>query len=254
MTILAPFNSGQFNTLGWNGETFGTGITQTFKVIYNQRGVTLNWVSVPGTLLYRVEVSLFPDFRSTFVSVWVSASEYSFTDNEASGKKRYWRWRSSLDGLTYFEPWSEVGSYWLDTALSRELELNRNEFALADPDNMQDFYEFDLFPTYDVVKRNLYRSMERNRLGELLSEFLTVKDFITLNFSDQQFIEAPQMNEILRYYNDIRTFFLAAFKDGERARPMPHVWLVELAKDPSFTMIAAGRPDLLTGQISFEEV
>jgi len=254
MTVLAPFNAGQFNTLGWNGETFGTGITQTLKVIYNQRGISLNWVSVPSSLLYRLEISLFPDFRTTFVSLWVSVSYYNFTDAEASGQKRYWRWRPSLDGVTYFEPWSEVGSYWLDTALSHELELNRNEFALADPDNMADIYEFDLFPTYTVVKRNLNRAMERNRLGELLSEFLTVKDLVTLNFSGGQFLEAQQFNEILRYYNGVRTVFLATFKDGERQRPMPHVWLAELAQDPTFTMLAAGRQDLLTGTISFEEV
>lgn len=254
MTILAPFNVGEFNTLGWNGETFGTGLTQTLKVIYNQRSIFLNWVSVVGSLLYRVEVSLYPDFRTTFQAAWVSASEFPFTDNEVSGQKRYWRWRPSLDGVTYFEPWSEVGSYWLDTALSDELELNRNEFAFANPGNMADAYELDLFPMYVHVRRNLYRSMERNRLGELLSEFLTIKDLITLNFTGSQFLEAPQMNEIVRFYNDVRTFFLATFKDGERRRPMPHVWLVELSQDPSFTMIAAGRPDLLTGTITFEEV
>lgn len=251
---LGQFNTTQFNTFPINGPSAGTGIPTTLKVIYNQRDIYLNWAPIQLTLLYRVEVSLYPDFRTTFESVWVSASEYSFTDNEPSGQKRFYRVRPSLDGVTYFEPWSEVGSYWLDTALSQELELNRNEFALADPEDMSDFYEFDLFPTYTITKRNLYRSMERNRLGELLSEFLTVKDLVTLNFTGGQFLEAPQMNEILRYYNNVRTVFLATFKDGERQRPMPHVWLVELAQDPSFTMIAAGRPDLLAGTISFEEV
>jgi len=253
MTI-GQFNTTQFNTFPINGIGAGTGIPTVLKVIYNQRDIYLNWAPIQLTLLYKVEVSLYPDFRTTFESVWVSSSEYSFTDNEPSGQKRFWRIRPSLDGVTYFESWSEVGSYWLDTALSEELELNRNEFALADPEDMNDSYEFDLFPTYTIVKRNLYRSMERNRLGELLSEFLTVKDLVTLNFTGGQFLEAPQMNEILRYYNNVRTVFLATFKDGERQRPMPHVWLVELAQDPSFTMIAAGRPDLLAGTISFEEV
>ena len=253
MTIGA-LNTAQFNTFPINGFSGGTGIPTVLKVIYNQRAIYLNWAPVQGSLLYRVEASLYPDFRTTFESIWVSASEYSFTDNEPSGQKRFWRWRPSLDGITYFETWSEVGSYWLDTALSRELELNRNEFALSDPDDMQDFYELDLFPTYTIVKRNLYRAMERNRLGELLSEFLTVKDLITLNFGGNQFMEAQQFNEILRYYNNVRTVFLATFKDGERQRPMPHVWLAELSQDPTFTMLAAGRPDLLTGTISFEEV
>jgi hypothetical protein len=88
----------------------------------------------------------------------------------------------------------------------------------------------------------------------LLSEFLTVKDLVTLNFNGAQYMEMAQLSELERFHNNKRTFFLACFKDGARERPMPHVWLVECAQDPSFNMIAAGRPDLLSGTISFEEV
>lgn len=252
--MLGQFNTTQWNTFGINGPSVAIDITGTQVVIFNQTEITLNWSSVENVLAYFLEVSLYPDFRIVFESATVNESTYTFTDSQPSGQKRYWRWAPTIDGIVKYEPWSEVGSYWLDTALSRQLELSRNEWAFADPDNMLDSYELDLFPTSLIVKRNLYRSQERNRLGELLSEFLTVKDLVTLTFNGSQYLEMAQLNEIERYHNEIRTFFLAAFKDGQRQRPMPHVWKVELAQDPSFTMIAAGRPDLLAGQISFEEV
>ena len=252
--IGVAFNTVEINTAGINGSTVGEGIPTTQKVIFNQSGITLDWASIANSLSYFIQVSLYADFRSTFVNTSVSRSEYSFTDSQPSGRKRYWRYAPTLDGVNRQEPWSEVGSYWLDTALSRQFELNRNEWGFADPRDMLDTYELDLFPTSLHVKRNLYRSQERNRVGELLSEFLTVKDYITLNCVGQQFIEMAQLSELERFHNIKRTFFLACFKDGSRARPMPHVWLVECAGDPSFNLIAAGRPDLLTGTISFEEV
>lgn len=252
--IGSMINSGQFNTQGINGNTVAFGIAGSLKIIYNQSGIVLNWTSVSPVSGYFVQVSLFPDFRTVFESATTSISEYSFTDSQPSGQKRYWRWAPTLNGVDRSEPWSEVGSYWLDTALSAELELNRNEWAFADPEDMLDQYELDMFPASLFVKRNLYRSQERNRLGELLSEFLTIKDYVTLNFQGAQYMEMAQLAELERFHNNKRTFFLACFKDGAWQRPMPHVWLVECAQDPSFNMLAAGRPDLLNGTISFEEV
>jgi hypothetical protein len=252
--IGAVINSTRFNAGGINGVTISTGLAGSHVVIFNQSDVTLNWTSVPEAVGYFIEVSLFPDFRTIFETTTVFQSSHSFTDSQASGRKRYWRWAATIDGATRFGSWSEVGSYWLDTALSRELTINRNKVALADPDDMLDVYYFDHFPTWVVVKRNLYRASERNRVGELLSEFLTVKNVIELNFEGAQYVDMIDLNEIERFHNDKRTFFVATFKDGERDRPMPHVWLVELIEDPRFTLIAAGRPDLLTGSLAFEEV
>lgn len=252
--IGAQINSTQFNAIGINGASSTLGIAASQVIIFNQQGVILNWTSTPNALSYFLQISLYADFRNTFVNISAATSEHSFTDTQPSGQKRYWRYAATIDGVTKFEAWSEVGSYWLDTALSRQLELNRNEWALANPDDMLDQREFDMFPTSIFVKRNLYRSQERNRLGELLSEFLTTKGLITLNFTGQQFLEITDMSEVERFHNDFRTFFLAAFKDGKQDRPMPHVWKVELAADPSFSILSAGNPNYLTGSLTFEEI
>lgn len=247
-------NSAEFNSIGINGSSSASGIPEEHKIIYNQTSIALNWSPFESAVSYFIQVSLYPDFRTNFVDTSVSLSEYSFTDSQPSGQKRYWRWAPTVNGSELFAPWSEVGSYWLDTALSAEVTLQRNEWALANPDDMLDVREFDQFPTYVAVKRNLYRYQERNRRGELLSEFLTVKGLITLNFTGQQFLEHSDLDEIERFHNDFRTFFLVAYKDGKQDNPMPHVWLVELSTDPSFSMISAGNQMYLQGSLTFDEV
>lgn len=247
-------NSHQFNSAPINGFGAASGVPTELKIIYNQSGIELDWSPVTGAVSYFLQVSLYPDFRTTFINTTVPLSNHSFTDGQPSGQKRYWRWAPTVDGIEFLAPWSEVGSYWLDTALSAEMVLQRNEWGLANPADMLDQREFDQFPTNIFVKRNLYRYQERNRLGELLSEFLTVKGLITLNFTGQQFIEHTDLDEIERFHNDMRTFFLVAYKDGKQDSPMPHVWLVELLNDPSFSMIAAGNPMYLSGSLTFEEV
>lgn len=252
--IGSMINKHQFNSVGINGGGATGQIPTQAVVIYNQTGITLDWSPIDTATGYFIQVSLYADFRTTFVNTTVTLSTYSFTDSQPNGQKRFWRWAPTIDGANRLNPWSEVGSYWLDTALSQQLVLNRNEWGIANPNDMTDQYDFVMFPTSVYTKRNIYRSQKRNRLGELLSEFLTVKGFVTLSFTGQQFLEISQFSEIERYHNDFRTFFVATFKDGQLDNPMPNVWLAQLSDDPSFTMIAAGRPDLLSGTLTFEEV
>jgi hypothetical protein len=255
MSLPGQFNSVQWNSTRWNGLASSIS-TPGFKIIYNQRDVTLDWVGVSGATHYQVQVSLYHDFRTIFYTTIIAGQSFvTFTDAETDDAKRFWRWRpSSNAGLTYMEPWSEVGSYWLDTAAVEEVTLTRNNWGLVDPDDVIDRYVMSLFPRYQVTDKNLFRIQERNRLGELLSEFLTIKGVVSLYFDGKQFLEHQQFHEMVRFHNDIRTVFLIAYKDGEHSRPMPHVWKVEFMEDPTFTMMATGRQDLLTGQLTFEEV
>ena len=248
-------NGGMWNTQAWNGPAFLATIAHHMKVLYNQTTIELDWAGVSGADFYQIQVSLYPDFRSNFVDVSHDESDYTFTDSEANNAKRYWRWRPSREaGADWIEPWSEVGSYWLDTGASDEIDVPRHYWVLADPEDVTDLYWFDLPPVYTIVPQNLYRFQDRNRLGELLSEFLTIKNDIQLQFQGSQFIAHAQLNEFRRFHNTKRTFFIATYKIGERARPMPNIWKVEFSQDPTFTMIAPGRPDLLRGMAVMTEV
>ena len=247
------FNTTRWNTAQWNGLVGGITPTVVMKILYNQRSISLQWTAVPGATSYAYEVSLFHDFRTIFESGTQTPTAHTFTDNEADDAKRFWRWRALVSGVP-IEPWSEVGSYWIDTSATEEIFLNNDTWAMFAPDDVEDFYLFSLFPRYRIIAQNLYRIQERNRGGTLLSEFLTIKGDITLMFAGSQFLEHEQFHEMVRFHTEIRTIFLASMKQGEKSRQMPHIWKCEFRQDPSFTMISAGRQDLLAGQLQFEEV
>lgn len=247
----------RFNGSRWNEHAFAgtTAITGDTKVLYNQREITLDWRTFHGAAFYQVQVSLFPDFRAPFVDVSISETDYTFTDNQADDAKRYWRWRPSLSsGTNWLDPWSDVSHYWLDTAAAREIEVPLEDWAFFDPEDVTDIYWLEMIPIYAVTSKNLNRFYGRNRLGELLSEFLTVKDDIVLQFAGSQFISHQQLDEFERFNNSKRSFFMANFTTGKRGEPIPHIWKVGFVEDPAFTMIAAGRPDLLQGTLTLTEV
>lgn len=254
-------NADLINGPVWNGQTFNGPVicppepAAEHKILFNQTSIELFWSTVDTATHYQIQVSLFHDFRTTIVDEIVTESDHSFTDSATNDEKRYWRTRPSMDGgSSFMEPFSEIASYWLDSAAVAEIEISKNVWAITDPEASDIVYLFPLFPIYTIVDQNLFRIQERNRLGELLSELLTVKGTISLNFSGGQYIGHQQFHELVRFHNIIKVVYLMAFKDGERARPLPHIWKVEFVEDPAFTMMAAGRQDLLQGQISFTEV
>lgn len=248
-------NGGRWNSQAWNGPAFLINIAAEMKVLFNQRTIVLDWPSVSGAHYYQVQVSLYPDFRSCFVDQTVTDDDYTFTDAQADNVKRFWRWRPSLSsGSGWIEPWSEPGSYWLDLSASAEIDVPKHYWTIFDPSDVTDLYWFDLPPVYTIVPTNIYRVQDRNRVGELLSEFLTTKNNIQLQFSGAQYVALAQANEFRRFHVSKRTFFLATFKIGERNRPMPNIWLVEFVQDPAFSMFAAGRPDLVRGTATLTEV
>lgn len=252
MTLV---NTQLFNTNLWNGAAVAQEPGIDHVILFNTTSIDLKWASVTGATDYQVQVSLFRDFRTIFETAITTESDYQFTDSQTNGAKRYWRWRPSTDGgSTFMEPFSEVGSYWLDTSAAQQIELDRNQFLICDSADTSDQYFFEMFPIYQIYDMNLYRIHQRNLLGTLLSEFLDFKSEIVLMFDGAQYMERRQFNEMVRFHNIARVCYLATYKDGERARPMPHIWKVEFVDDPNLTMLAAGRPDLLNGQIKFTEV
>lgn len=247
------FNDFAFNDAPFNDQSIAEGPAPEHYILFNQTGIMINWTGDEYAINYQLQVSLYADFRTTFLDTVVTDSQYSFTDSQVDNAKRFWRVRPS-NGSIYYRPWSEVGNYWLDTSASVQVELDHNQWALVDIDDTTDKYIFDLFPLYAIVPQNLLRAQARNRLGELLSEYLTTKATIQLQFNGNQYMEFPQMNEFRRFHTSKRTFYLCGFFDGERISPMPHIWKVEYIEDPMLTMFSAGRPDLLMGTLNFQEV
>ncbi len=248
-------NHSMWNVQAWNGQANLVTVAADIKILYNQTSISLRWGAMSRAKFYQVQVSLFPDFRSSFVDVSVTEASYQFTDSQTDNAKRWWRWRPSITAnANFIQPWSEVGSYWLNTGAAAEVEISENFWMMFDKDIVTDKYFFDLAPTFMIIPRNLYRFQGRNRSGALLTEFLTVKDELTLSFQGGQYIMHAQMDEFQRFNNTKRTFFLAAYIIWKQDEPIAHIWKCEFTDDPTFQMIAAGRPDLLRGQVTLTEV
>jgi hypothetical protein len=248
-------NGGMWNTLPFNGPANLVTIAGDMKVLYNQTSISLDWGTVDGANYYTLQVSLFPDFRSFILNVNITESDYQFTDSSTDDMKRYWRWRPSVSsGSNWLQPWSDIGHYWLDTSAAGEIEVPEHHWTMFDMDDVTDIYWFEMVPLSATVSHNINRFQGRNRLGTLLTEFLTVKDEIQLSYMGEQYLEHPQLDEFERFNNTKRTFFLANYAIGKRGEPTPHIWKVEFTIDPAFAMIAAGRPDLLRGSLTLIEV
>jgi hypothetical protein len=216
--------------------------------------VILNWSDVAGANLYSIQVSLYPDFRVALESNdALAASTHSFTDGSMDDAKRYWRWRYSTDAGVTWSKWSEVGSYWLNTNVLTEVVPGNEKWYLVNPSDPSDATEFAVVPIFSIVPSMIDRVKERNRLGTLMSEYLTTKDLIGMDFPEEAYIQHEQFREIWRFHNTIKTFFLIANTYNGRDY-VTRIWKVQFTDDPDMSMVSAGRPDLMTGSLEAEEV
>lgn len=219
----------------------------------------LDWSDVSGADRYHLQVSTTPDFSAPFVDEEnLTASTHTFNDVSSNdpvyeSTRRYWRWRSSADTGTTWGVWSQVGSYWFDSGAAADYALANNTWALINPDDTTDRYVFEVFPIYTVTPGMINRLRARNRLGTMMSEYITAKDSIVLSFDESRFMQRAQFSEIIRFHQQVKTFILAARTWNGRDH-VPNAWQVQFQSDPTLTMMGAGRQDLMVGDITLEEI
>lgn len=224
------------------------------EVLKNDTAITLDWTDVTGANLYHLQVATKVDFSGSLIvnDSALATSGKSFTESGADDSKRWWRWRSSTDSGTTWSEWSQVGHYWYNSAAAGDVLLAADKWAIFDPALVTDIYTFPDFPSYQVIPNSIYRAKERNRLGNMLTEWKTSKDFVRLGFSRENYMRLEQACAFLRFHTVVKTFFIAAYKYNG-IDYVPHIWKGIFTENPSMVMLAAGRPDLLTGDLNFEE-
>ena len=240
-----------FNPVGGITPTYPT----THAILFHTTAISLRWAFVSGATSYSIQVSSTPDFSGTLMIDTTSNSGHGhdFTDTGTNNTKRWWRWKSVGSG-THFDTWSEVGSYWVNTSFAESVFCPQNYWQLVNPSPVTDKFMLQTFPMYILKQENLYRIRERNRLGALLSEFITLKGKLSLNFDQNNYMGFQQFREIRRFNEEIKTFFLLTLKDNDENVPTPSCWKVQFETDPDLTMVAHGRQDIMTGSLSLEEV
>ena len=224
------------------------------SVIYKTSSISLVWNAVTGATKYWLQVSLTPDFSATLLvdDPTLATPTKAFTDSGADDAKRWWRWKYTLDGITWSE-WNEVGHYWLSSLVANEVTLAAAKWRLINPSDVTDYYTLDTFPNFSILDENIYRARERNRLGTILSEYVTTKARIVFGFPDSNYIFNEQFQAFRRFNSSVKTFWLAGYISNETDN-IPKIWKVQFESDPALTMIAAGRPGVLIGSVSFTEV
>lgn len=213
----------------------------TNKVITNSTSVTLAWDAVSGANQYHLQVSEFPDFRTLMINDnLLGSATKAFTDTGDDDTKRWWRFRSSANGGSTWGVWSEVGHYWLMAGATEFTTPSIENFYFVSEATTERLTILP-FPRWSILQEKLPRARLRNRAGELLSEYLTIKETIVLDFPDSNFIDLPDVaREIQRFNVELKTFFLVAYKDNDAQANVPHIWKVDFAEDPSFDMLAPG--------------
>lgn len=236
------------------------GVSPTYPtqlaIYFKTTSITLEWGLVTGATGYKLQVASTPDFSGTLLVNTTSNNgrQHIFTDSGTNDTKRWWRWAASLDSGASYLPWSEVGSYWINTGGAQNVTLPRNVWGLINPSDVTDVTELHDFPMYLTKQAHLYRVRDRNRLGTLLSEYVTLKGAIQLGYDNTTYMDVVGFREMRRFNEVIKTFFLCTFKDNAIGFPTPNIWKVQFESDPELTMLAAGRQDLYTGSLSFMEV
>ena len=253
------FNAGLFNAKHFGFTPVGGGVAPSYPVVhavyFNTTTITLKWHNAGIYNKYELQVSLVPDFLTTIVdNITLVDNNATFTDSSTNDARRYWRWRGSSDGGTTWARWSRVASYWLNTSAAQSVSLARNSWMVINPSPNTDLYLFQMFPFYKTLQQHQYRIRERNRLGTIVSEYITLKGNVQMGFDESRWLKPVEFSEARRFNETIKTFFVAMFHDYEFGEPVPNIWKAQFQDDPDLSMFNAGRQDMLIGNLVFTEV
>lgn len=252
-------NAGLFNAKHYGFSPIGGGAAPTYPtthaIYFNTTSITLKWHNSGTHNLFELQVSLLPDF-SVLIRDDATITDVSttFTDSSTNDARRFWRWRGSSNSGTTWGRWSRVGSYWLNTSGAESVTIPRNTFILINPSPVTDRFLFEMFPFHKTVPAIQYRLRSRNRLGTLLSEYITIKDSIQLGFDETRWLRALEFSEARRFNETVKTCYLAIFHDYDPGEPVPNIWKVQFDSDPDLSMFVAGRQGMLIGNLTFTEV
>lgn len=189
--------------------------------------------------------------------IWETTGSNSYADGSPfkQSSAPAWSANGTSDHLfvTYYQPWgqwSSVWSFWLDTTAEVAVTPS-TKWMLVDVDETTDTYSFTITPKLMVKEPMLPRSYERNLAGDVLQEFITQRDVLTLDFGDA-YVHFTQMDEIMRFFHKRRAVYLIALTDNE-VDVRERIWKVTFPAEPEFAQLSGGREDYYRGAVELEE-
>ena len=220
------------------------------EALTNDSTPTLTWTAVSGANLYHAQISLKANFSSLVAEDNALASESYTPTISTDDSKYYWRFRSSTDGGSTWSQWSEVYSFWYNSAFSTT--VTPTTWMLVKADDVTDTYTLGVYPKPHILPFHVNRSDRRTLSGGLLVDHVGTKDEVVLEH-DEAWISAGQRDEFMRFFNLGEVFFLLGVIDnGDQT--VEKTWKAFFSDKPEFEPLATGRNDYFRVRLPFKEV
>jgi hypothetical protein len=214
------------------------------ELIQNGTTVALSCVTF-GAGTYQFDVSSYIDFSdgTNMASTGTGTNPSTSVGISQGNGKYYWRYKYNAG------KWSETNSFFLVGTEGTDLALSSNVWVLVNVNDTSETFTFEVQPLrFRISETALSRSQDRNMTGTLLTQFITTKAMVDLDYSEVQYIGTSQKAEFQRFYNMRNDKYLATRQDAQISGQYYYkIWKVEFSSP--LQMEEAGELTL-----SFEEV
>jgi len=143
--------------------------------------------------------------------------------------KYYYQWRHYA---TNWKKWNEVNSMHY-IASGADLAISNAKWLMFEASERATYtLEFENAPQYSFTESQMFRTIERNLAGDILSEFWTTKGKITLNFGETNSISATEKNQLMRYYAMSSNDIYLACAPATGTTYYRNIWKVYFVEEP----------------------
>ncbi len=182
-----------------------------------------------GATLYHCRVSRYYDFsivdhENNTLTVPVYTCILSQGVN-----KYYYQWKHYLAA---WQNWNEVQSFHRVTG-GADLTITNDKWMMFEASERANFtLQFTSAPQYAYTEGQLFRTMERNLAGDILSEFWTTKGKINLSFGEDNTLSATEKNQLMRYYSMSSNDIYLACAPAIGGSYYRNIWKVFFVEEP----------------------
>ena len=220
------------------------------EIITNTVSVTFSWVEATGTTKNHCRISRYYDFSVVpHEDNTLTTGNYQ-VDLTSGNYKYYWQHRPYVGGT--WQKWNEVQSFEKGTVGS--LTVTDGKWLMFESSEMSDYtLQFTSAPNYSYTEEQIYRTGERNLVGDILSEFQTTKGSIRLEFKKNNTVSRTEKDQIMRYYGlNSGAMYLgcAPYNGADYYRKLWKIWF---SKEPSVTPLD-GNEERFMMVIDLEEI
>lgn len=199
------------------------------EIIKTSNTCAFSFSAVAGSTKYHYRISRFYDFsiidhQNTNINTTVYTTVLSQGNNKYYHQMRHY--------ATTWQKWNEVQSLQRITS-GNDLAISDGKWLMFEATERATYIlQFEKAPQYNYTESQLFRTIERNLAGDILSEFWVTKGKINLEFGENNTLSVTEKNQVMRYYamssNDIYLACAPATGTGYYR----NIWKVYFVEEP----------------------